>query len=283
MIVCSPLNSPATNRIINQYKDFHFTKILLIDIVGNVLNYENRLYKNFNITEQNDLLVLTILTQKFRNILYNRYNVEFSRYLNMRGTHKKHHLTNESDCDLAKYNGSHYNEIVKDFATCQYAIREHCNNYSTEEIKSFCSNVTESKTRGRSKNDPPTRNNTQFFSDEHFNLFSFIASLNREEKNTSNQDRHQFDFIVLDFKSILSSSNDSIEFWRPLMVLEQSEIVRNIFTTHRAISERDVFREWLPPKLWKCNNVCWGIIATIFLILIGLVLLISISAGIGAR
>lgn len=284
MIICSPVNSPTTNRIIIQYKHYQLTKILLIDIIGNIFNYENRLYENFNASEQNDLLVLTIMTHRFRHILYSRFHVEFSRYLSMRGAHEKHHLTNESDCDIKKLNGSHYNEIVKDFTSCQEEIRERCNNYSIEDIRSFCTNITET-TRNMKGKETLTRgtNNAQLVFSEHFNLFDFIMSLGEEGKNANNQDRRQFDFIVLEFKSMVTSSNDSIEFWRPLLILEQSKIDRYMFTMHRALSERDVFEEWVPPKLWKCNSVCWSIFASILFILVSLVFLISVSAGFAAR
>lgn len=284
LIVCSPLSSPTTNRIINQYKHYQLTKILLIDIIGNVFNYENRLYKNFNTTEQNDLLVLTFLTQKFKHILNKRYHVEFSRYLNMRSSHVKFNLNNESGCDLGKHNRTHYQEILKNFTLCQNTIKEQCNNYSIEDVQSLCTSIAAPTIQSESEQEPLNVNvfNEQLMFSENLNLFDFLTTLSREEKNENNK-KLQFDFIVLDFKSLLGSANSSIEFWRPLMILEQSISDRSIFTMHRALSERDVFVEWLPSKLWKCNRVCWSIIAAIFLILISLVLLISVSAGIAAR
>jgi hypothetical protein len=285
MIVCSPLNSPFTIRIINHYKHYRQTKILLIDIIGTVFNFESRMYKNVvNITERNDPLVLTTLTHKFKHVLNINYHVEFSRYLNLKGSHVKHHLAtetgSESFCDLELHNGSHYEKISTDSVSCQREIKERCNNYTNEDIKIFCTNITD-----RKRLNDNTFNKQLVFS-EHFNLFDFITSLDRDEKNASNHEKnnHPFDFIVLDFKSILSSTNSSLAFWRPVMILEQDEMDKNIFVMHRALSEKDAFKDWMfHPTFWKCGNYCWAAIAASFLILISLICIISLSVGIAAR
>lgn len=105
------------------------------------------------------------------------------------------------------------------------------------------------------------------------------------KENISNQERHhQFDFIVLDFKSILNATNDSIVSWRPLMILEQNQIDKNAFIMHHALYERDVFDDWQQNIFkWSCSGLCWGIIAAIFFIIIGLIFVISLFAGIAAR
>jgi hypothetical protein len=291
MIVCSPLNSPTTIRIINHYKHYRQTKILQIDMIGNVFNFESRLYKNVvNITERNDPLVLTTLTHKFKHILSSKYHVEFSRYLNLKGSHVKHQQGNESAseslCDLELHNGSHYEKISTDAASCQREIKERCNNYTNEDIKIFCTNITEGKTHvvDRKRTSDNTFNKQLVFS-EHFHLFDFITSLGQDEKNASNHEKnHQFDFIVLDFKSILNATNSSVAFWRPVMILEQDEIDKNIFTMHRALSEKDAFKDWiLHPILWKCGTLCWSAVGATFLILISLIFIISLSVGIAAR
>lgn len=292
LIVCAPLNSPATNRIINQYQHYRQTKILLIDIIGNVFSFGNRVHKNLNATEHNDLLVLTILTQKFKHILSSKYHVEFSRYLNVKGTYAKHpgnESTSDGFCDFEKQqhnNGSHYGTIGNNFTSCQREIKERCGNYSNEDIRSFCTNLTDTSRR---KDDGDGKHytafNKQLVFSEHFNLFDFITSLGRDEKNASNHEQHhQFDFIVLDFKSILNSTNESIAFWRPLMILEQNEFDTKVFMMHRALSEHDAFKEWLlQPTLLNCGSLCWAILAAIILIIISLILIISLSAAIAAR
>lgn len=292
LIVSSPLNSPAANRIINQYKHYQQTKILLIDIIGNVFNYENRLHKSLNTTTYNNLLVLTILTQRFKQVLSSKYHLEFRKYLNVKSAHLKQHSNatgSDSFCDLEKHNSSDYRKIASNFTSCQREIKERCHNYTNEDIKSFCTNIAVSWSRrrddGEEKRFKDYTFNKQLVFSEHFNLFDFITSLSRDEKNASNHERrHQFDFIVLDFKSILIAANETIAFWRPLMILEQNEIDRNIFTMHRALSERDVFDEWmLPHGLWRCGTFCWSIIAGILLILLSFIVIISLSVGIAAR
>lgn len=236
--------------------------------------------------------MLTILTQKFKHILSSKYHLEFSRYLNSESAHLKHPSNatgSDSFCDLEKHNSSHYRMIASNSTSCQREIKERCRNYTNEDIKSFCTNLAVSWSRRKVDGDEKRLNdytfNKQLVFTEHLNLFDFITSLSRDEKNASNHDRHhQFDFIVLDFKSILIAANDTIAFWRPLMILEQNEIYRNIFTMHRALSERDVFDEWmLPESLWRCGTFCWSVIGTILLILLVLIVIISLSVGIAAR
>lgn len=285
MIVCSQLNSPTTIQIINHYKHYRHTKILLIDVIGNVFNFEKRLYQHVgNITERNDPLVLTALTHKFKHILSSKYHVEFSRYLSLKSIHVKHRLDNDSSsasfCDLELHNGSLYEKIPPDFVSCQNEIKRRCNNYTNEDIKTFCTNITD-----RKQPNDDTFNKQLVFS-EHFNLFDFITSMGRDDKNSSNHEKnhHQFDFIVLDFRSILNATNSSIALWRPVMILEQDKIDKNIFTMHRAMSERNAFKNWiLEPVLWKCGTYCWGAIAATFLILISLIFIISMTVGIAAR
>lgn len=292
LIVCSPLISPATNRIINQYKHYQHTKILLIDIIGNVFSFENRFfYKSLDANERDDLLVLTILTQKSKHILYNKYQLEFSRYLSLKSSSapqlKHSQTTNESFsdsfCDLVKqqqHNSSHYESISNNFTSCQSEIKERCSNYTNDEIKSICMSISRRMQDEHRLNDIAF--NKQLVYSEHFNLFDFITSMIWDEKNVSNHERHhQFDFIVLDFKSILNASNESIASWRPLMILEQNVIDRTFFTMHRALTDNDAFDKWIPP--WECSTLCWSIIAGIVLIVISLICISSLSAGIAAR
>lgn len=268
------------------------------------------MYKSWNASEHNDLLVLTILTQKFKYILNHKFHAEFSRYLNLRSTHVKH-PGNESGsatfCDLEKHNSSHYGRIANNFSSCQREIKERCRNYSNEDIKSFCTNISNigiginssnssSSSTSLSRKDDGYKQrlndfsfNKQLIFSEHFNLFDFITSLLiPSEKNASNQskrhDDHQFDFIVLDFKSILNATSDNAAFWRPLMILEQNKLDRNVFTMHRALSDLDVFDEWMfQSSFFRCNTLCWSIIAAIILILLSLIGIISMSVGIAAR
>lgn len=234
--------------------------------------------------ERNDPLVLTTLTHKFKHILSSKYHVEFSRYLSLKSFYVKHRFENESSsasfCDLELHNSSHYERIPTDFVSCQSEIKRRCNNYTNEDIKNFCTNITE-----RKRPNDDTFNKQLVFS-EHFNLFDFITSMGRDDKNASNHEKnnHQFDFIVLDFRSILNATNSSMALWKPVMILEQDEIDKNMFTMHRALSETEAFKNWiLEPTLWKCGNYCWGAIAATFLILISLIFIISMTVGIAAR
>lgn len=271
MIVCSPLYSPTTIRVINRYKHYRHTKILLIDAIGNVFNNESRLYRTLNGSEHNDVLVLTIVTQKLKFILNSKYHVEFSHYLSLKKSQQKHRANesgSDSLCDLEKYNGSHYDQSALNFTSCLREIGERCSNSSNDDVRTFCSASQVFK--------------KQLVFSEHLNLFEYLTSMGKDELNSSNQ---QLDFIVLDFKSIFNATNNIIAFWRPLTILEQSVIDRNIFKMHHASPERgDMFNTWiLEPRLLNCGTLCWAILAAILLIIISLIIIISLSAGIAAR
>lgn len=259
-------------------------------MIGNVFSFQHRLYKNLNATAHNDLLVLTVLTQRLKQTLSSQYHLEFSRYLSMRSAHQPDNESgSDSLCDLEKHNNSaHYSRIANNFTTCQREIRERCNNYTNEAIRSFCTNLTAVESRRKDDGDSKhyTALNKQLVPTEHFNLFDFITSLARDEKNASNQERHhQFDFIVLDFRSILNATTETIADWHPLMILEQRELDKNTFTMHRALSEHDAFEDWFLQRtgLWRCGTLCWSIVGAIILILISLIFIISLLAGIAAR
>lgn len=312
----------------NQFRHYRHTKLLLIDIIGNVFSSERPLYRDFNATADNswdNLLVLTILTQKFKFVLNSEYHLVFSRYLNLKSIHAAWVSTasaaahnessngNESFCDFMLPHKRNRNYDEKSFAfanvtACKRKLKENCRNLTNDEIKSFCDDEMQQRSGRSSSNGIQLNDNTfnkQLVFSEHFNLFDFITSIMRvddddgdddekkksmkknKKKNVSNHQRHhQFDFIVLDFKSILNATNaDSIVSWRPLMILEQNQIDKSAFTMHHALSESDVFDEWIDetPFKWKCSAVCWGIIAGIFLIIVGLIFFISLFAGIAAR
>lgn len=298
LIVCSPLNSPATSRIINQFKHYQNTKILLIDIIGNIFNHENQLYKTFNTSDYDNLLVLTILTEKFKYILNSKYHVEFSRYLSLKNSPQAKLMEiNSSEmnsttitCDLQQQYAINYNMLLENVTLCEHEMQERCNN-TNEDIKNFCTNISSSNSNRRenegnvqsSKAFNDYKFNKQLVFSEYFNLFDFITSMFKEEKNTSNSENHQFDFIVLDFKNILSTINQSIIIWRPFMILQQNEFNRSSFIMHHALS--DYFGDWMrtTQNLWSCGAFCMGIIAAIVLVLISFILITSLSAGIAAR
>lgn len=224
-------------------------------------------------------MVLTILTQKFKYVLNSEYHLEFSEYLNFKDSH------NESSC-LVHNKGIHYENL----SACEHEIKERCRNHSNDDvvIKNFCTKITSQqhqKWNGGVQLNDSTFSKQLVFS-EHFNLFDFITSTSMMKmmKNAS-QIYHQFDFIVLDFKSIFN--NSSVVSWRPLMILEQKRIDSNAFAMYHAnfspifvIDELEVSLGWFKSR---CGNVCYGVIAAIFFLILGLILIISLMLGIAAR
>jgi hypothetical protein len=222
-------------------------------------------------------MVLTILTQKFKYILNTEYHMEFSRYLSIRER-------NETLLCPQHKSARNYQTVT----LCEQKIKEHCKNLTNEDIKSFCETTVarQTVTSGNGRTGVQVNEHTfnkQLVFSEHFNLFDFITSITR---NVSMEQNHQFDFIVLDFKSISNATYDSIVSWRPLMILERNEIDGNAFIMHHALSEREDFDNWILKQdllKWKCGIFCWGIIAATLFIIVSLIFIISLSTGIAAR
>ncbi|XP_050090753.1 uncharacterized protein LOC126574537 [Anopheles aquasalis] len=94
VIICSPINSPRTISVINQLRRWQYgqAKVLLIDMIGTIFNSNNALYRRLAEEEDQDgslgavlrshrnLLVLTILTEHFRTILYRLHGVDLGDY-----------------------------------------------------------------------------------------------------------------------------------------------------------------------------------------------------------
>jgi hypothetical protein len=283
LIVCSSFNSPTTNHIVNHFKHHRHTKLLLIDIIGNVFSYKRPFtdaVNNTNASKKRDnLMVLSILTQKFKYILNREYHLEFSRYLNFKGS------LNASTC-LVQNKDIHYESL----SSCEREIKERCRNHTNDEdvIKNFCMNITREHKQqqvsgGGVRLNDSTFNKQLVFS-EHFNLFDFITST--VTRRNGSHVRQQYDFIVLDFRL---SNNSSGVSWRPLMILEQNKIDGNAFTMHHAnysasYDDMDILVDFgLGYFRAKCGIVCYAMIAAIFLIFLGLIFALSLMVGIAAR
>lgn len=289
IIVCSPLNAPTTSRIINQYKNYKHTKILLIDISGSIFNHQNLLYKRFNVSQYDNLLVLTILTEKFKFILNSKYHVEFSRYLSI-----KNRMENGANpvCNVKDYFEKNRQMFINRSA-CEAEIRSFCNHRRQKALEADVTvacklNFTENSTNQSDANPILSKIendefNKQLIFSEFFNLFDFITSMVKSSVvNDTAPEIYQFDFIVLDFKKIMSM-NESIIIWRPFMILQQNEINKNVFIMHHALSEFDNWMMKTTGRLWDCGVLCWAAIAIALLLLLCIVGVSSLSAAVAAR
>lgn len=229
--------------------------------------------------------MLTILTQKFKYILKSEYHVEFSRYLNFKASRNESSDANNATSCLMLNKEIHYDNQT----SCEHSLKERCHNSTNDDvIKNFCMKVASEKQQwkwnGVQLNDSTF--NKQLVFSEHFNLFDFITS---SMKNVTNHHRHvamqhhQFDFIVLDFKSIFH--NRSVVSWNPVMILEQNRLDGHGFTMHHANLSRMYEIDFVGWQWFreKCGSVCYAIIAAIFLIIICFMFIISIMVGIAAR
>jgi hypothetical protein len=239
---------------------------------------------NTNSKKRDNLMVLSILTQKFKYVLNREYHLEFSRYLNFKGSQ------NASTC-LVQNKEIHYESL----SSCEREIKERCRNHTNDDedvIKNFCMNITQEQQQrlsSRVRLNDSTFNKQLVFS-EHFNLFDFITStmtLMATRKNDSHV-RQQYDFIVLDFRSMMNNSGSAVS-WRPLMILEQNHIDENAFNMHHANYSTSYDDMGILDDIGlgffraKCGIVCYAMIAAIFVIFLGLIFALSLMVGIMAR
>lgn len=80
------MNSKETQQLIKQFENYTNTKILLIDMIGAIFNSNNDFYNFLNNFEQSksiiksqNLLILTILTEKFKKFMNNSLYFDFTK------------------------------------------------------------------------------------------------------------------------------------------------------------------------------------------------------------
>lgn len=82
LIITSPLNSPDTLELLNQLMVCNHSKILLIDIVGAIFHKQSEFYRNIARDRDrwlaNNLLVLTMLTDKLKRFLNATFTNEYN-------------------------------------------------------------------------------------------------------------------------------------------------------------------------------------------------------------
>lgn len=81
LIITSPLNSHETITLLNQLSGYNRSKILIIDIIGNIFNKQHAFYKTINHHKKewlaSNLLVLTSLTGRLKRFLNATFTTEF--------------------------------------------------------------------------------------------------------------------------------------------------------------------------------------------------------------
>lgn len=121
---------------------------------------------------------------------------------------------------------------------------------------------------------------------EYFALFDFVATTLVMDAN--NDDAHilnasnTYDFILLDFKLTTNAVNETVFVWRPFLILQQSQLNQQLFTTHPLLPG---YHHWLlnnSIRFWNCGLICW-IFAGVFCLLLICIVMASITGGIAIR
>lgn len=152
-------------------------------------------------------------------------------------------------------------------------------NFLCEQVLSVDSKFL-SKDRRRSINENLTLSTNHVVASEFFILFDYIISIVNTRINQENL--FKFDFIVMDFQSVLSNINETIYVWRPFLILQQNQIHRHVFTTHIILPDYNVWNDEVAKEFWTCGPLCWVIVFVAVFLFICIVMG-SIAAGIVVR
>lgn len=121
---------------------------------------------------------------------------------------------------------------------------------------------------------------------EYFALFDFVATtLSVDAANGGDRTlnaSNTYDFILLDFKLASNAVNETMFVWRPFLILQQSQLNQQLFTTHPLLPG---YHHWLLDnsiRFWNCGIICW-IFAGVFCLLLICILMASITVGIAVR
>lgn len=152
-------------------------------------------------------------------------------------------------------------------------------NFLCEQVLSADSKFL-SKDRRRSINENLTLSTNHVVASEFFILFDYIISIVNTKINQENL--FKFDFIVMDFQSVLSKINETIYVWRPFLILQQNQIHRHVFTTHIILPDYNVWNDEVAKEFWTCGPLCWVIVFVAVFLFICIVMG-SIAAGIVVR
>lgn len=363
IIICSSLNSPETHQLIKQFQNYTNTKILLIDMIGAIFNSNNDFYKFINQFEQSksinkyqNLLILTILTEKFKKFMNNslhhfdltkdiqsenNFNINYNNnrtwndfnvkqkedeqqnnYLDGDGVDDfdKGNIEHEQNNKMKRFDKRDSQRIIKDknltnrcqlleekfeenstalinitnffseSRNCDFIIKW-CKKFNQSDknnskIKFLCEQVLSvdskflSKDRRRSINENLTLSTNHVVASEFFILFDYIISIVNTKINQ--EILFKFDFIVMDFQTVLSKLNETIYVWRPFLILQQNQIHRHVFTTHIILPDYNVWNDEVAKEFWTCGPLCWVIVfVAVFLFIC--IIMGSIAAGIVVR
>lgn len=203
--------------------------------------------------------------------------------------------------NIFKSNRSIANEVIKSVCEQLTATNHNANNRSRNGAPLL--NVRHTKNRKRNAAGYEQLNEQQPPSPvsfgEFFSLFDFIAAtmLNDATNNGFNTTSStaangsipiKFDFIVLDFHTIVANrSIETIE-WRPYLVLQQNQINQRLFTTHHVMSDVTTssdYNDWILSQTnmwWSCGAQCWSI-TTFAMVIFIFSIVASVAVGISVR
>ncbi len=312
------------------------TKALLIDIIGSVFNNQNDFVQNLNSHKDNknnnlppsspttmaeepsnnNLFVLTILTDRFKVFLNYSFHDEFEKLFNdvdvngnSDGVEDEFFSLIKNIFNRGKINRSDDEDVLKirkyvrdSCDACGNSHRAHIS-YCEEKvkraqqsspsdgnIKSMCEEIFRDSNKRQQTLTDVDRTRTSLAIQHHvhplfgefFSLFDFITSATMMPSSSTEYANEKYDFIVLDLQIVTNDTSSAKFSWRPLLMLHQNQINQQIFTTHAVMP---AYNDWFyhgTSIFWTCGLQCW-IITTLALILFLISMVVSIAVGIAVR
>lgn len=322
VIITSSINAPETIEVLNRMENLTHTKALIIDIVGSIFNNQNDFIQHSNSHKDNNLLtnsnnnlfVLTILTDRFKAFLNYSFHDEFEKLYkdvdvngnsdvgdeffslikNIFNRGKFNRSDDEVVMKIRKYVRDSCNicgnSIRAHISYCEETVKRAQQSPSDGNIKSMCEEIfrendtrqTPSLVLDRTRTSLAIQQNVHTIFGEFFSLFDFITSATMQLPGYTYDANSKYDFIVLDFHIVTNGMNQTAFTLRPLLKLEQNEINQHIFTTHPVSTDSNDWFYRSTSILWTCGLQCW-IITTLALILFLISMVVSIAVGIAVR
>lgn len=299
------------------------TKALLIDVIGSIFNNQSDFIQNLNShkdnnlptnSHNNNLFVLTILTDRFKVFLNYSFHDEFKKLFNDVDMNGNADVGGDEFVSLIKniFNRGKINrsddevvlkirKYVRDSCdTCGNSIRAHISycedkvkraqpSPSDGNVKSMCEEIFREIDTRQSPSLVLDRTTTSLaihqkvhpLFGEFFSLFDFITSATLQLPGYANANS-TYDFIVLDFEIVTDVVNQTAFSWRPFLILRQNQINQQIFTTHPVSPANNHWFYHSTSIYWTCGLQCW-LITTLALILFLISMVVSIAVGIAVR
>lgn len=288
ILICSSINSPETSRLIARLNLYNYTKSLLIDVSGEILNNQKLCFRNFTAknVESADIkgmhintYVLTILTGKLKQYLNSTSNQSANAVLQSLNADRMFRAKRKSaigetifenstvrtvtTIEFIKQWRTFYRSVCPTLNSCSPTSTESCrqrlvftsDDYSKAKTKLLCEALLAQKILTK-------RSSVQ--SDDRlcpfvlFSLFDYVTAVIKSEMATAD--------VMVEFEYVVMNMREDVFVWPPTLTLDTRMLNDQVKAFNNA-SPDFTDRLWISLKLfWTCGTRCWIIVALVVVV-----------------